>query len=79
MKILNTKIKDLKVIEQNKFVDNRGFLKITFQPTNTCKNINRHTPMHHKCDCCILWATSNIYSINNNNNNSYRVKLSLLL
>ena len=30
MKIFNTKIKDLKIIQHNKFVDNRGFLKITF-------------------------------------------------
>ena len=39
MKILNTKIKDLKVIEQNKFVDNRGFLKITFH--NKIINLNK--------------------------------------
>jgi dTDP-4-dehydrorhamnose 3,5-epimerase len=39
MKILNTKIKDLKVIQQNKFTDNRGFLKITFH--NKIINFNK--------------------------------------
>jgi dTDP-4-dehydrorhamnose 3,5-epimerase len=39
MKILNTKIKGLKVIQQNKFVDKRGFLKITFH--NKIINFNK--------------------------------------
>jgi dTDP-4-dehydrorhamnose 3,5-epimerase len=39
MKILNTKIKDLKIIQHNKFVDNRGFLKITFH--NKIINLNK--------------------------------------
>ena len=39
MKIFNTKIKDLKIIRHNKFVDNRGFLKITFH--NEIININK--------------------------------------
>ena len=39
MKILNTKIKDLKIIQHNQFVDNRGFLKITFH--NKIINLNK--------------------------------------
>ena len=39
MKIFNTKIKDLKIIRHNKFVDNRGFLKITFH--NEIINTNK--------------------------------------
>ena len=39
MKIFNTKIKDLKIIQHNKFVDNRGFLKITFH--NKIINLNK--------------------------------------
>ena len=39
MKIFNTKIKDLKIIQHNKFIDNRGFLKITFH--NKIINLNK--------------------------------------
>jgi len=39
MKVLSTKIKNLKVIQQNKFIDNRGFLKITFH--NKIINFNK--------------------------------------
>ena len=39
MKIFNTKIKDLKIIEQSKFIDSRGFLKITFH--NKIINLNK--------------------------------------
>ena len=39
MKIFNTRIKNLKIIQHNKFVDNRGFLKITFH--NKIINLNK--------------------------------------
>jgi len=38
MKIFDTKIKDLKIIEQSNFIDSRGFLKITFH--NKIINLN---------------------------------------
>ncbi len=39
MKIFNTKFKNLKIIQHNKFVDKRGFLKITFN--NKTINLNK--------------------------------------
>jgi dTDP-4-dehydrorhamnose 3,5-epimerase len=39
MKIFNTRIKDLKIIQHNKFLDKRGFLKITFH--NKIINFNK--------------------------------------
>tara|TARA_B110000914_G_C15051729_1_gene259972 strand:- start:81 stop:209 length:129 start_codon:yes stop_codon:yes gene_type:complete len=37
MKVINTKFKDLKIIKQDKYIDERGYLKVTHNQKITKK------------------------------------------